>query len=114
MLGTHQTFERCAKWLLERPGCGWMLVHGTVRGRGQLADEEYEHAWLELPGRGIALDMTTDKPIIVALDKYMDITSATPVAQYDSTGTQLAVELHSNYGPWENGVSKRPEKRRLH
>lgn len=114
MLGTDETFERCARWLLERPGCGWYVVHGTVKGRGHLSDEEYQHAWLELPGKDIALDMTTERPILIGRDSYMEITSAKPIAQYDCAGIQLALELHSNYGPWEKGESKPPEPRCIH
>ena len=114
MRGTDETFERCAKWLLERPGSGWMVVHGTVNGRGQMDDEQYPQAWLEFPTTGLALDMNTDTPILVERKKYLDIVNAEPAAQYDVTGLQLSIELHQTYGPWDHGESKPPEKRKIH
>lgn len=86
-------------------GEGWILCHGNVTiQRGEFAGERTGHAWLELPERGLCLDLTNGRKLDLPQRLYYALgkINADDVQRYDWERARAALIGQGHYGPWHN------------
>jgi len=96
-------FDSCARWLVFEQGRDYpqaKLVHGTVMGRGPLADKRFTHAWVEIDDW--IYDVSQD--LLVEKDHYFQLSEGEGYVTYTSDEVMKKIIETEHWGPWDDDL----------